>query len=148
MGFFNKENNKSDTMAKKEAPDLTAVNLIAKGTAIKGEIQSNGDFRIDGSLIGSLKAAGKVVIGPTGRVEGEIVCQNAEIEGELRVKLSVRERLSLKASSVLRGEIVTGKLSIEPGAVLSGTCKMENEIKPQAEKTKITGNLDGRGLNG
>jgi cytoskeletal protein CcmA (bactofilin family) len=114
-------------MSKKETPDLSAVNLIAKGTTIKGEIQSSGDFRIDGNLNGSIKSSGKVVIGSTGKVDGEINCQNAEVEGELRVKITVKELLSLKATSVLRGEIITSKLSIEPGAVLSGTCNMDGE---------------------
>jgi cytoskeletal protein CcmA (bactofilin family) len=114
-------------MSRKETPDLSAVNLIAKGTTIKGEIQSSGDFRIDGNLNGSIKSSGKVVIGSTGKVDGEINCQNAEVEGELRVKITVKELLSLKATSVLRGEIITSKLSIEPGAVLSGTCNMDGE---------------------
>lgn len=114
-------------MSRKETPDLSAVNLIAKGTTIKGEIQSSGDFRIDGNLNGSIRSSGKVVIGSTGKVEGEINCQNAEVEGELRVKITVKELLSLKATSVLRGEIITSKLSIEPGAVLSGTCNMDGE---------------------
>jgi cytoskeletal protein CcmA (bactofilin family) len=114
-------------MSRKETPDLSAVNLIAKGTTIKGEIQSSGDFRIDGNLNGSIRSSGKVVVGSTGKVEGEINCQNAEVEGELRVKITVKELLSLKATSVLRGEIITSKLSIEPGAVLSGTCNMDGE---------------------
>lgn len=126
-------------MSRKETPDLSAVNLIAKGTTIKGEIQSSGDFRIDGTLNGSIKSSGKVVIGSTGKVEGEIVCQNAEAEGELRVKITVKELLSLKATSVLRGEIITNKLSIEPGAVLSGTCNMDGETNKTLtfEKPKI-----------
>lgn len=123
-------------MSKKDTQDLSAVNLIAKGTSIKGEIQSNGDFRIDGSLNGSIKSSGKVVIGATGKVEGEITCQNAEVEGDLKVKINVKELLSLKATSVLRGDIVTGKLSIEPGAVLTGTCNMDGEMVKPAEKAK------------
>lgn len=118
-------------MSKKESADLSTVNLIAKGTTIKGEVQSNGDFRIDGCLNGSIKSSGKVVIGSTGKVEGEITCQNAEIEGELKVKIIVKELLSLKATSVLRGEIITNKLSIEPGAILSGTCNMDGEANKQ-----------------
>ncbi|MGB4205453.1 MAG: polymer-forming cytoskeletal protein [Bacteroidales bacterium] len=113
-------------MSKKEIPDLQSVNFIAKETTITGEIQSNGDIRIDGILNGTLNSTGKVVVGTTGKVEGEIICQNAEIEGELKAKLLVKERLSLKATSVFRGDIITSKLSIEPGAIFTGTCQMEN----------------------
>jgi cytoskeletal protein CcmA (bactofilin family) len=128
---------KRNTMSKKDTTDLSSVNLIAKGTSIKGEIQSSGDFRIDGSLNGSIKSAGKLVVGSTGKVEGEITCQNAEIEGNLKVKIFVKELLSLKATSVLRGDIVTGKLSIEPGAVLSGTCNMDGDSAKSGEKPKV-----------
>jgi cytoskeletal protein CcmA (bactofilin family) len=123
-------------MAKKETPEVSAVNLIAKGTIIKGDIQSNGDFRIDGILSGSLKSTGKVVVGASGKVDGEIICQNAEIEGDLRVKMAVAELLSLKSTCVLKGAIVTGRLSIEPGAIISGTCKMEDEVGKDNEVPK------------
>jgi len=123
-------------MPKKETPEVSAVNLIAKGTVIKGDIQSNGDFRIDGILSGSLKSSGKVVVGASGKVDGEIICQNAEIEGDLRVKMAVSELLSLKSTCVLKGAIVTGRLSIEPGAIISGTCKMEDEAGKDNEVPK------------
>ncbi len=115
---------------------MSMVNLIAKGTTIKGEIQSGGDFRIDGTLNGSIKASGKVVIGATGKVDGEITCQNAEVEGELQVKITVKEQLSLKSSSKLRGDVITNKLSIEPGAILSGTCNMNGDTTKPPEKPK------------
>jgi len=123
-------------MLKKEVPELSAVNLIAKGTTIKGEIISSGDFRVDGNLNGSIKSSGKVVIGTTGKVEGDIICQNAEVGGELKVKITVKELLSLKATSVLRGEIITSKLSIEPGAVFIGSCNMESNTAKVPEPTK------------
>ncbi|HHN48831.1 MAG TPA: polymer-forming cytoskeletal protein [Bacteroidales bacterium] len=123
-------------MSKKEATDMSMVNLIAKGTTIKGEVQSSGDFRIDGILNGSIKASGKVVVGSTGKVDGEITCQNAEIEGELKVKIIVKELLSLKSNSKLRGEIITNKLSIEPGAIMTGNCNMDGDLTKPVEKPK------------
>lgn len=71
------------------------------------------------------------MIGSTGKVDGDINCQNAEVEGELKVKINVKELLSLKATSVTRGEIITNKLSIEPGAILTGTCNMDGEKNKQ-----------------
>lgn len=124
-------------MSKKEASDMSMVNLIAKGTTIKGEVQSSGDFRIDGILNGTIKASGKVVVGSTGKVDGEITCQNAEIEGELKAKIIVKELLSLKSSSKLKGEIITSKLSIEPGAILTGTCNMDGDPAKPVEKPKV-----------
>jgi len=107
-------------------------NILGCGTKLKGDIESNGDFRIDGTLMGTIKTKGKVVIGSTGVVEGEIICQNADIEGSVKAKLEVSELLTLKSESNLDGDVTTGKLAIEPGAKFSGTCKMgEREIAPK-----------------
>lgn len=100
-------------------------NTIIAGTIIKGEISSNGDFRIDGQLVGSIKCQGKIVVGQSGSIEGEIQCQNADISGTLKAKVKVDELLTLKSTSKLHGDVVTSKISIEPGAVFSGTCNMD-----------------------
>lgn len=101
-----------------------ARNIIAQGTKIKGDIESNGDFRIEGNLVGTIKVKGKVVIGESGSVEGQIYCQSADISGKAKVKMEVTELTSLRASCNYTGEIITKKISIEPGAIFSGTCQM------------------------
>ena len=113
-------------MAKFNEPDNTTINLISNGTEITGDIKSNGDIRIDGSLTGNLNTKGKVVIGTTGKVKGEIICKNSEEAGFIEWKITVAQLLNLKASSKINGDIITSKLSIEPGAVFSGNCKMSD----------------------
>src|ERR1035437_6155533 len=114
-------------MAKFNETDNTpTINLISTGTDITGDIKSNGDIRIDGSLTGNLNTKGKVVIGPTGKVKGEVICKNSEVAGIIEGKIMVGQLLNLKASSKIIGDIVTVKLSIEPGAVFSGNCKMSD----------------------
>ena len=103
------------------------INLIAKGTQITGNISSDGDLRIDGEISGDLDTKGRLVIGASGKIEGEIKCNSCEISGTHKGKLFVSELLSLKATSKVSGEIVTGKLSIEPGAYFAGTCTMSDE---------------------
>jgi len=112
-------------MAKITENEPTSINLLGAGTIIKGEIISNGDIRIDGTLNGNLESKGKVIVGATGIIEGDVICQNADISGSVIGKITVNELLSLKASSTLKGDAVAGKLSIEPGAMFSGTCSME-----------------------
>lgn len=114
-------------MSKTTLPETPSVNLIGNGTDIIGDITSNGDLRIDGSLKGTIKSSGKVVVGSTGRVEGEIICQNADLSGEVKAHLKVYELLSLKANAVVTGDIITNKLAIEPGAVFTGACTMGNQ---------------------
>ena len=124
-------------MAKYNETDNTTINLISTGTDITGDIRSNGDIRIDGSLTGSLNTVGKVVIGPTGKVNGEVVCKNSEVSGYVEGKITVGQLLNLKASSKITGDIVTVKLSIEPGAKFSGNCKMsDNDYNGGAATTK------------
>jgi len=118
----------NNNMAKNENIS-SSVNLIGSGTAIKGDITTNSDIRIDGIIEGNIKVKGKLVVGGSGKIEGEIQCQNAEIFGEIIGQISVSELLSLKATAKLNGDIITNKLSIEPGAIFSGTCKMGAVIK-------------------
>ena len=126
-------------MAKYNEPENNAVNLISNGTEITGDIKSNGDIRIDGFLSGNLSTKGKVVIGPTGKVKGEVYCKNSEVSGSVEGKISVSQLLTLKAESKITGEILTVKLSIEPGAKFTGNCKMsESENNEPASFGKET----------
>lgn len=120
--MFQKANKTSDSTA-------TSINLIGNGTSIIGDIKSNGDVRIDGTLKGNISISGKLVVGPSGNIEGNIICQNADISGEIHGKVSVTELLSLKSSAKVLGDIVTGKISIEPNATFTGTCNMGAVVK-------------------
>lgn len=129
-------------MAKNSEVESPVINIIGNGTIIKGDIKANGDFRIDGTLIGSVTSKGKVVVGMTGSVEGEVICQNAEFSGNIKAKVIVTELLAMKTSANLTGDVSTGKISIEPGAKFTGSCNMnvsasKNVAEPQVinEKT-------------
>jgi cytoskeletal protein CcmA (bactofilin family) len=111
-------------MAKYNEIETNTINLLGVGTEIVGNITSNSDIRIDGSLSGNLKTKGKVVIGETGSVLGEIHCKNADVDGRIEGKIVAAELLSLKAPSNIKGDIVTKKLAIEPGAKFTGNCNM------------------------
>ena len=107
----------------------TALNMIGAGTTITGDIVSKGDIRVDGVLKGSINTQGKVVLGQEGTIEGDVVCINADISGTINAKITVSQLLSLKSSANLNGDIVTNKLSIEPGATFTGSCSMGAVIK-------------------
>ena len=119
--------NNNDTV--KKTDPSSAINMIGAGTVITGDIKSKGDIRVDGSLNGSIETEGKVVVGQGGIVEGDVVCKDADIAGVLKAKISVSQLLSLKSSAKLNGDIVTNKLSIEPGASFTGSCSMGAVIK-------------------
>jgi cytoskeletal protein CcmA (bactofilin family) len=122
-------------------------NVIAKSTTIVGEIKSDGDYRIDGTLEGNLTIKGKVIIGAGGIIKGDIEASSADIEGETSGKLKVLKTLTVKASATISGDVTVGKLSVEPGATFNASCIMQtvtledknNNGKPeQKEKPKKT----------
>ena len=123
-----------------EAENTNKINMIGVGTTIEGSITSNENIRFDGNLVGNLNTKGKVFIGQTGKVTGEIRCKNCEIEGVVDGKVVVTELLSLRSVSKLYGEIKTGKLAIEPGATFTGKCDMgakkESNTEPTIPKPK------------
>ena len=110
------------------APDM-AINRIVEGTIIEGDIRSESNVRIDGQFIGNINTKGRLVIGPTGKVEGTVNCENSEIEGFLKGKINIQQLLSLKSSAKVEGDIITAKLSIEPGATFTGACSMGAKVK-------------------
>jgi cytoskeletal protein CcmA (bactofilin family) len=118
---------KTTKMAKYIEQENNTINLIGVGTDINGDIESSGDIRFDGTLKGNLKTKGKVVIGATGIIKGEVSCKNSDIEGKVEGKIHVQELLSLKASSVLIGDIIAKRLAIEPGSKFTGHCTMSND---------------------
>lgn len=118
------------------------LNRIVDGTSIEGDIKSDSNIRIDGRLKGTINTKGKLVIGATGTIEGEIHCEHADIEGTFIGKIRVTGLLTLKATSKLTGDIVTGKLAIEPGAVFSGSCSMGATGNKMAEGHAILPEAD------
>ncbi|NAS31659.1 polymer-forming cytoskeletal protein [Flavobacteriaceae bacterium R38] len=100
-------------------------NRIGQKTKIKGDFISEGDFRIDGTLEGSVKTSGKVVIGREGSIDGKVECVNADIEGNFSGELNVSNILSLKSTAQIEGQVHVAKLAIEPGATFNATCDMK-----------------------
>jgi len=127
-------------MAKYNEPETSnnVTNHIGPGTMIQGNITSSGDIRIDGQIKGNLETKGKLVLGESGSVEGEIICKNSVIEGTINGKITVSELLSLKTKSRIYGDIITNKLAIEPGSQFTGNCNMKSngQAKPIEKKEK------------
>lgn len=115
---------------------LGKTNRIVEGTEITGDIISKADFRLDGHLKGNFTTQGKIVIGPAGRITGDVTCKNADIEGVFLGILKVEEILNLKSTAVISGEVTCGNLSVEPGADFNATCVMKrqgNKLTPDAK---------------
>ncbi|HAQ65634.1 MAG TPA: cell shape determination protein CcmA [Bacteroidales bacterium] len=114
-------------MAKNTPTEAPSLNTIGQGTIINGDIITNGDVRIDGQIKGKLQSSGRVIVGTTGQIEGEIECRNGDLSGQIDANVKVAELLILKTSVRLTGNITTGKLAVEPGAEFTGHCSMETQ---------------------
>ncbi len=114
-----------------------AHNALAFGSQVKGNIVSDSDFRVDGSVEGKIECTGRVVIGPKGSLIGDVVCSNADIMGSLKGNVDVSDTLSLKSTANVIGDIKTKVLVIEPEAVFSGTCDMGVKTSSKEESVFI-----------
>ena len=108
------------------AEPTTAQNRINEGTKLKGDVSSTGFFRIDGIIEGNVKTPSKVVLGKSGFIKGTLTCENADIEGKFEGSLHVSGTLSLRSTSVVEGDVIVGKLAVEPGATLNASCVMQD----------------------
>lgn len=104
-----------------------ALNSLVRGTVTEGHVTAESDIRIDGIIKGTLTCAAKVIIGPSGFVEGEIKCQNAMIEGKFHGRIRVAELLTVNATADVQGDVVTNKLVVVSGATFNVTCDMKSE---------------------
>ena len=122
------------------APQHTSVNAnsvsrISAGTVIKGEIQSPYDLRIDGAFEGKILTKGRVVVGESAVIKGDIICENIDLWGKVEGELFVKDTLALKEGCKMNGNINISRLSVELGATFNGTCRTITE----AEFNKLTG---------
>jgi cytoskeletal protein CcmA (bactofilin family) len=132
--FNNKE-------TRKEQVELSnSSTQIMKGTTVEGNIETFGNVRVEGKIIGNIKSKSKIALGDSSYVEGNIISQNAEIAGEVKGTVDVTEILTLKATAIIKGDIVTGKLVVEAGAVWNGTIKMGTSPK----EIKISNGVNGQ----
>jgi cytoskeletal protein CcmA (bactofilin family) len=111
-----------------------ALNSLVKGTFVEGTVSSESDIRIDGTIKGTLTCKAKVILGPTGIIEGEIKCINAVIEGKFQGTLYVEELLQIRETAEVTGDVYTNKLNVQPGANFNGAVKMVAEApKPKMQ---------------
>jgi cytoskeletal protein CcmA (bactofilin family) len=103
------------------------LNLVGDGTEIKGNINSEGDIRIDGKVIGNIITKSKMVLGASGSVDGDVSANSADISGSIKGNLTIADILFLKASGRIDGNISTAKMVLESGGEFNGSCQMHGQ---------------------
>jgi cytoskeletal protein CcmA (bactofilin family) len=116
--------------SKKELEQLgNASTIIAKNAILEGNMETVGNLRIEGKLVGNIRCKAKVAMGDSSLVEGDIITQNAEIAGRVKGNLDISGLLILKPTAIIDGNITAGKIMLETGAVFNGNCKMGDTVK-------------------
>lgn len=130
-------------MAKTMEPtvNVNEVSRISTGTVVKGEISSSNDIRIDGTFEGKIFSKGRVVVGEKAHIKGDIVCTNVDFWGTMEGNFYVKDTLSLKSSSKVKGDLHIKRLQVELDARFDGSCQMISE----ADFDKFTGNAKPAG---
>ncbi len=118
----------SKSRSSEDASPSRGSTMIGAGTTITGDLESNGDIRIDGTLKGNLKGKAKIIIGTDGVVVGDIEGLQADIMGHVTGTVKVQELLYLHGKTEVQGDIYAGKLQIEPTAIFNGNCHMGANI--------------------
>lgn len=115
--------------------NANAISRISAGTIIKGEILSPCDIRIDGTFEGKIQSKGRVVVGESAHIKGDIVCDSIDLWGKVEGNVFVKDTLNLKEGCSVNGNLNVRKLSVELGATFNGNCKMITE----ADFDKVAG---------
>jgi len=110
-------------------------NKIAKGTVVMGNINAEGDLRIEGKVVGTIVCNSKLVVSETGSIEGNVDARNATIEGEIKGNVVTRELLQIDKTGKITGDIYTQKLVVQMGAIFTGNCKMGDAAKEVLGRT-------------
>ncbi|MEC4113655.1 bactofilin family protein [Myroides pelagicus] len=126
---------------KEVSVDLGKTNRIVESTIIRGDIEATSDMRLDGELHGNLFVKGRVVVGAKAKIIGNIDCENADVEGVVEGIIKVKDLLSVKANANIKGELIVGRLSVEPGGNMEVTCQMLG----QGGKEVKSGNKQAKG---
>lgn len=111
-------------------PGIGSHNVIAVGTKVIGQILSDEDIRIDGVIEGNIECKGKIVVGPTSFVQGDINCRILEVMGKIVGNITCFDTMVLRKQSILEGDIRTKIIEIEPGAIFNGNSSMKKEGEP------------------
>ncbi|MFI5129838.1 MAG: polymer-forming cytoskeletal protein [Chitinophagales bacterium] len=132
-----KTKNKTEMQPEKTTNGNGGATLVSAGTTLKGDISSNSDLRIDGTIVGNVNSASKIVIGANGAVEGNITGNQADIVGKVTGNIKTKDLLQLRGDCVVRGNLYAGKLQVEPTAIFNGQCHMGTPANDTEESNHV-----------
>ncbi len=134
--MFNNKNSNKRAVSNSTNNSTPNINIISEGTKVKGNMNSNSDIRIAGTIEGEALSKGKLIVTSTGNIKGDVKSAEADIAGRLEGEVRVTNRLILRSSAVIDGNIYTKSLLVEEGAQINGACRMGTDPNVQAFKNE------------
>ncbi len=125
--MFNRNKNETPSMKSsntKVSSNTHSLVSLVQGTYVEGTVDAESDIRIDGIIKGKLNCQAKVIVGPSGHIDGEIRCENAVIEGSVKGLLRVNDLLNVRETAKVEGKVHTEKLIVQSGALFNVNCQM------------------------
>ncbi len=118
--------------------DHTEIAHIGKSVVIKGELSGSEDLYLDGEVEGSIELTGhSITVGPNGRVKANIHAREVVILGKVNGNVNGEERVEVKRSGVLSGDISTQRILIEDGAYFKGSIDVHKDPAKSAERREV-----------
>jgi cytoskeletal protein CcmA (bactofilin family) len=116
----------------------TQMTYIGKSVVIKGEVSCGEDLYIDGQVEGTVDPKGnRLTIGPNGRVKANVNAGVVVVEGKLEGNIQASDRVDVKQSAIVVGDVVTQRISIDEGASIKGSVSIQKE-PPKNELVGMT----------
>ena len=137
------KNKPTTIMSNEKTNGGNGTTLIGSGTTLKGDINSNSDLRIDGTIIGNVSSSAKIVIGASGSIEGDISGNQADIVGKVSGNIRTKDLLQLRGDCIVNGNVYAGKLQIEPTAIFNGQCHMGNNDDARVSVVEMANSSNG-----
>ncbi len=107
----------------------TSLSIIGTGLRVEGDLSSDGVVKVEGTVVGTVRASRQVLVAKGGVVEGDIVTHEAIIGGEVRGGIGAQERVELQATSVVHGDITTKRLFVQEGGEINGVIRMGEAVE-------------------
>jgi len=104
----------------KNTDTILGEGIVFENASLKG----CGIIRIDGKFSGTIDIEGHIIIGETGFISGEVSADSALVAGTYNGNMRITNTLHMTSTASLSGKIETGKLIIDEGAQLNGTCSV------------------------
>lgn len=117
---------------------VAGLSIIGSGMRVVGDISADGVVKIEGTVVGTVRAAKQVLVAKGGEVEGDVVSREAIIGGEVRGGIYAEERVELQATSVVHGDVSTRKLFVQEGGEINGVLRMgEDAGQPPQQGQRV-----------